>query len=271
MIKIRHGEYTHTVPCGKCAFCLVTKRSNWMFRIHWEMKHQEQPGWFITLTYEEKYVKRTADGRLSLRFRDVQLFLKKLRRAKHYAKYICVGEYGTKTQRPHYHMLLWTSCPVEQLERFWSTKKGMCLGRIHIGRISMQSAMYTLKYIIQPKQKAGDGIEKTRAQFSKGLGLSYLSTAVYNYHTFDYDNPEFTTRVDGKRMALPKYYRYKIFTKFQLGREGHRIKWETIRKRRKKMRELLAQGITNTKKYIDAIRADEARRILISTKYNQTI
>lgn len=245
-----------------------------MFRIHHEMRTQQYPGWFITLTYNERFVRRVADGRLSLRFRDVQLFLKKLRKAKFNAKYICVGEYGGVTKRPHYHMLLWTDCPVEKLEKFWSVEwKGKThpLGKIHVGYISMRSAMYALKYIIQPKQKEENGLEKTRAQFSKGLGLAYLTRAVYDYHTFDFDAPNFMGVVDGRQVALPRYYRYKIFTKYQRAREGHRVKWEAIRKRRQKMRDLKAQGVTNTKEYLDTLRLENAKAILRKTKYNQSI
>lgn len=272
MLKIRHGEFTYTVPCGKCAFCLVNKRSQWMFRIYHEMRKQEHPGWFLTLTYDERHVRRTASGRLSLRFKDVQLFLKKLRKAKYYAKYVCVGEYGSETKRPHYHMLLWTDCPVETLDKFWtSSKDGSKMGNIHCGRITMASAMYCLKYIIQPKQKEENGIEKTRAQFSKGIGLGYLTSAVYDYHTFDYDAPVFVSVVDGQTVALPRYYKYKIFTKYQLSRESHRVKWESVRRRRVRKRELLAQGISNTEAYMDALARDNARAILSKTKYNQTL
>lgn len=243
-----------------------------MFRIYYEMRYQEHPGWFITLTYDERHVRRTADGRLSLRFKDVQLYLKKLRKAKYYAKYICVGEYGSQTQRPHYHMLLWTDCPAEKLEDFWTSSKDRSkMGAFHIGRISMASAMYTLKYIIQPKQKQEDGIEKTRAQFSRGLGLGYLTADIYEYHTRDEDAPVFIGMVDGAEVALPRYYRYKIFTKYQLAREAHRVKWESIRARRQRMRELLAQGIRNTNDYMQALRMEEGRRIISKTKYNQTI
>lgn len=243
-----------------------------MFRIHHEMRTQENPGWFVTLTYDERHVRRTATGRLSLRFRDVQLFLKKLRKAKYYAKYICVGEYGGQTKRPHYHLLLWTDCRPENFSKFWTASKdGSSLGSIHIGRLSMASAMYTLKYIIQPKQKSEDGVEKTRAQFSKGLGISYLSRAVYDFHTRDYDQPVLTSVIDGQKVALPRYYRYKIFTKYQLAREGHRVKWERIRKHRQKMRELKALGVCNTNAYIKRIRTDQALSILKTTKYNLTL
>lgn len=258
------GGEKYVVPCGKCAFCLSNKRSQWMFRLYHEMKWQQHPGWFLTLTYEEKFVKRTAFG-LSLRFRDVQLFLKKVRKAKYYAKYVCVGEYGGETKRPHYHMLLWTDCPPERLEAIWK------LGRIHFGRITMASAMYTLKYIIQPKVRETDGIEKTRAQFSKGIGISYLTENVYNWHTDDEDNPNFYSYIDGKRLALPRYYRNKIFTKKQQRKVGNTAKWDSIRKKRKWMRELLSQGVKDTRKKIREVRTETNARILKSTKYGTTI
>lgn len=261
------------VPCGKCAFCLQAKRSQWMFRIHWEMFHQSNPGWFLTLTYSEKFVKRVADGRLSLRFKDVQLFLKKLRKAGYYAKYICVGEYGAQTKRPHYHMLLWTDCSVDRLQNFWSNRYGKSLGAVHVGRITMQSAMYTLKYIIQPKEKGGkNGIEKTRAQFSHGLGIGYLTNSVYEYHTFDYERPVFTSRIDGREVALPRYYRYKIFTKYQRRKEADRIYGVKCKEEVALWRSLVKKGIgRNWRGYAHGLRVDVAKGILKKTKVGLTI
>lgn len=272
MRKVRHGEETHTVPCGKCAFCLTNKRSQWMFRIHHEMRSQNVPGWFLTLTYDERHVKRVADGRLSLRFRDIQLYIKRLRKRKFYVKYVCVGEYGSQTHRPHYHMLLWTDCPTDLLSSEWkSSKDGTPMGIVHFGRVSMQSAMYCLKYIIQPKQRDVDGIERTRAQFSKGLGLSYLSSAVYDYHTEDYENPVLFSVIDGRKVALPRYYKSKIFTKYQMRKEGSKFKWLSIREKRKQMRALLAQGVKNTSAYMHALRVEQGKRIILSTKFSELL
>jgi len=256
---------TFVVPCGKCAFCLVNKRSQWMFRIHHEMRTQNYPGYFLTVTYNEKYVKRVPGVGLSLRFRDIQLWLKQIRKAKYYAKYICVGEYGTKTHRPHYHLLIWTDCPPEKMERIWFR------GSIDFGQITMASAMYTLKYIIQPKQREENGLEKTRAQFSRGLGLEYLNKSVYNYHTSDPENPVLFSIIDGRKVALPRYYKNKIFTKQQLHKAGHKAKWDSIRKYRKHVRELLIQGIGDTKTYVKKLRVEQANRIIKNTKFNTTV
>lgn len=279
MITVRHGDNVHRVPCGRCAFCLSNKRSSWMFRIYYEMRSQLYPGHFLTLTYDEKHVRRVGAGRLSLRFRDVQLYIKRFRKAKYYVKYVCVGEYGSETQRPHYHMLLWTDAPVQFIQDNWkSSKDDSRLGVVHFGRLTMASAMYTMKYIIQPKVRDMDfnipiseRREKTRAQFSKGLGISYLTAAVYDYHTEDYDNPVMFSVVDGRKVALPRYYKSKIFTNYQLKKEGSKTKWESIRRRRRYMRELIMQGIVNTKVYIKQLRTEQAARIISSTKYSQSL
>lgn len=266
--KIVHKPFVvRVVPCGKCAFCLQAKRSQWMFRIHHEMRNQNVPGWFLTLTYDEKHVKRVGpQGRLSLRFRDVQLFLKTLRRKGYYAKYVCVGEYGTATKRPHYHMLLWTDCKPETLETLWFR------GSIHFGRITMASAMYTLKYIIQPKQQVDDdGMEKTRAQFSKGLGLSYLTNEVYYYHTFDEDKPVLFSVIDGNKVPLPRYYKDKIFTKHQRKVAGWEFSLKRHKEKRIEIKKLRDLGISKPHTYLKNLRVDEARIILKSTKFNQSL
>lgn len=265
MITVHHGGNAHLVPCGKCAFCLTNKRSQWMFRLAHEMRLQEHPGYFLTLTYDEKHVKRVHDCGLSLRFRDVQLFLKRLRKEKYYAKYVCVGEYGFETQRPHYHMLLWTSAPPGRIEALWRQ------GQIHFGQLTMASAMYTLKYIIQPKQKQVGRLEPTRAQFSKGLGLGYLTTGVYDYHTFDYDEPVMFSVVDGRKVALPRYYKQKIFTRHQLRIQCSKTKSEKLKADTKNYRALRAQGIKKIRPYLKALRIEQAVRIISKTKYNQVL
>jgi len=179
-----------------------------------------------------------------------------------------VGEYGSNTHRPHYHVILWTDAPDTVLSSEWkSSKDGTPLGSIHFGKLTIASAMYSLKYIIQPKQRDDDGIERTRAQFSRGIGLAFLTTAMYNYLTEDYENPKMFVKIDGQKVALPRYYKNKIYTKHQMHKEAQRAKWEQIRERRVYMRELIALGVKDTKKYIDGLRAIENSRIISNTKY----
>lgn len=287
VVRQKNGQ-VNKVPCGKCGFCLTNKRSQWAFRIQQEMKYQLRPGWFVTLTYDERHVQRVRrTGELSLRFRDVQLFFKRLRRDKYYCKYVCVGEYGAETKRPHYHMLLWTDCPVEKLESYWywQYKDGHReqMGKFHVGRLTMASAMYTLKYIMQPKVRDEDvnlshyeyeeRREKTRAQFSRGIGLDYLSCAMYDYLTDDYESPVMVVVVDGRKVALPRYYKSKIYTKYQMRVEAHRNALREHKEWRKLKRELGDQGMSwgRIEQYVQGLRIEQSLRIISKTKVNQSI
>lgn len=246
-----------------------------MFRIYQEMRTQEHRGYFMTLTYDEKHVKRVGPkGVPSLRFRDVQLYLKRIRKAKYYAKYICVGEYGGQTGRPHYHMLLWTDAPTNFLESNWkSSKDDSRMGHIMFGRLEIASAMYCLKYIIQPKHKwsEDDPREKTRAQFSKGLGLAYLDYRTYVFHTCSYDDPSLFVTVDGRKVALPLYYKRKIFTKFQLKEAGWKLGLERHKEVRLEARKIRDRGIKNPRRHVYALRLEECNRILKRTKFNLSL
>lgn len=263
------------VPCGKCAFCLTNRRSGWMFRIYQEMRTQEHRGYFMTLTYDERHIRRAGpEGRPSLRFRDVQLYLKRIRKAKYYAKYICVGEYGAQTQRPHYHMLLWTDAPTDFLERNWmSSKDKSVMGHIMFGKLEIASAMYCMKYIIQPKHvwSEDDPREKTRAQFSKGLGIGYLDQRVYEFHTSSYDDPCFYVIVDGRKVALPLYYKRKIFTKFQMSEEARKRSLVRHKEVRLEARKIRDRGIRNPIRHVKALRLEECSRIIKRTKFNLTL
>lgn len=136
----------------------------------------------------------------------------------------------------------------------------------------MAAAMYTLKYVIQPKSGTDlVGLEFPRAQFSKGLGLSYLSTQVYEWHTANYDDPEWFSYIDGNKVALPKYYKDKIFTKYQRRVYASKSKWDCIRKRRVLMRKLLKRGVVDANGYINATRVEQANRLLLNCKVNQVL
>lgn len=273
---IVHDGVAHLVPCGKCGFCLVNKRASWMFRIHHEMRNQMQPGWFLTLTYDEKHVPRR-EGILSLRFRDIQLYFKRLRKLGYYVKYIAVGEYGSETARPHYHILLWTSASPETLQAEWkSSKDDSIFGIVHFGTLNMRSAMYTLKYIIQPKFHV-EHREKPRAQFSRGLGVSYLGTdyktgqEMYSYLQNRLEASEFFCILDGAKVSIPRYYRTKVFSKHQLKLVQYEHKARSKQKDLEEISKLESLGISNPEDYLAALRREQAIRIISKTKFNQSL
>ena len=84
-------------------FCFCNQ---WSFRLREELKDSESAH-FLTLTYDDEHIIITGNNEPTLYKRDVQLFLKSLRKLqKQKIKYYFVGEYGGKTDRPHYHAII---------------------------------------------------------------------------------------------------------------------------------------------------------------------
>lgn len=265
VVCVRPGKW-QKVPCGKCGMCLENRRKSWMFRIWHEMHGQQNRGWFLTLTYGPKFVKRGDSGHLSLHFKDVQGFFKQLRWCGYYVKYICVGEYGEKKERPHYHLLLWTDARPEDLQFFWH------YGHVDFGELEMASAMYTLKYIIQPKWYP-EGTERPRAQFSRGIGICYLGKdeafeKVYRFHSSGSVANLFSV-IEGKKVALPRYYRDKILTTGQR-KEAAKLMLEEKRKVDEKLRRDWVRSGNDERAYdayAKGLRKDCSEHILKTTKY----
>lgn len=136
------------VPCNKCNYCLETKRADWSFRLSQELK-KASSALFLTLTYEDTQLPINSVGLPELNMRHVQLFKKRLRFecspfTKSSLRYYTVGEYGTKTMRPHYHSIIFNIPPAkfDSIERIWSH------GNVHRGSVTPASIHYVTKYVI---------------------------------------------------------------------------------------------------------------------------
>ena len=108
----------HLVPCGKCEFCLSQRRSDWSLRLRHEFDYSVT-AYFITLTYDDSKLPINKFGFPEVNKRDIQLFLKRFRKAIQPFKirYYIVSEYGPTTHRPHYHGIIF-NFPVELRRRF---------------------------------------------------------------------------------------------------------------------------------------------------------
>ena len=147
-ILLKKGQF---VPCGKCNFCLQARRLDWSFRLKQELRVSKSAR-FVTLTYDDEHVPINPEtGLAELSKKDVQLFIKRLRKynSKIVARlkwptmrYYLVGEYGTRTGRPHYHLIVF-NISVEAtnwLAHIWGQ------GQIRVGQVTPASIMYTCKY-----------------------------------------------------------------------------------------------------------------------------
>lgn len=174
------------VPCGKCPDCKARRASGWSFRLMQEEKISISAH-FITLTYDTKHVPIARSGYMDLSKRHVQLFFKRLRKlhsddlngnersngntnTRWPIKYYAVGEYGGRTWRPHYHILIFNA-NIKLIQPAWQ------LGQVHYGTVSGASIGYTLKYISKSNRipvHKNDDRQREFSLMSKGLGSNYV-------------------------------------------------------------------------------------------------
>lgn len=210
------------VPCGRCVGCRVARSRAWSLRcVHEASLFRENC--FVTLTYDAEHLPPGG----SLRYRDFQLFMKRLRRhfnGREIRFFVC-GEYGEGLKRPHYHACLfnvdfpdkrrtsllgkrsgWRS---ELLTRLWGH------GHTHLGDLNVRSAGYAARYVL--KKVCGrdaeahycsvdsDGVvtalqpEFARMSLRPGIGARW-------FDRFSGDLSRDFVVHDGARYSLPRYY-----------------------------------------------------------------
>ena len=101
------------VPCGKCSECQKKKATSWGVRAYREFLFAPANSVrFVTITYDEDNVPYTPLGNKTLDSAQCKQFLKSLRQSLFRKfgiaiRFMCSGEYGSRTFRPHYHFLFY--------------------------------------------------------------------------------------------------------------------------------------------------------------------
>lgn len=162
-----NGRYLE-LPCGHCAGCRMDRRLEWSIRCTHEAQLYDS-NLFVSLDYSPEKLPESR----SLEYRDVQLWLKRLRKAmaqrvrgkgrrmkwkytgadlKNPVRFFLCGEYGSTTLRPHWHAILfnvWFKDQVRLLngtyqsdlaDKIWQN------GRCVIGDVTPQSISYVAGY-----------------------------------------------------------------------------------------------------------------------------
>nr|WAE43828.1 MAG: replication initiator protein [Microviridae sp.] len=210
------------VPCGKCLSCKIARSREWAVRIIHELVSWHE-GVFVTLTYSDlNLAKRCiSTGKFcnSLDKNFLRKFFKRFRKkfSDKSIKYFACGEYGDKTNRPHYHAIIFGL-------RFWEhdvvmegNDKGLVLsgplfdvwreGRINLGTVTYNSAHYCAKYIDKisfseavMKRCFDDMLcERPFKIVSLGLGKKF---AILNRDALIKDGVIYK----GIHLGMPKYY-----------------------------------------------------------------
>lgn len=241
-LGIRHKltNETMSVPCSKCPDCIKQRVSGWSFRLNQEIKRAESAN-FITLTYDTKHVPITSRGFLTVNRRDLQLFFKRLRKAQDKTiktgstsepgltrppiKYYAVGEYGEHTWRPHYHVILFNAI-IELIQPAWN------LGEIHYGdHVGGDTVGYCLKYVSKPKRvplHQNDDRSREFALMSKGIGDNYVNEENKKWHHADLQNRMYCNAEGGIKIAMPRYYKQKLYEETQRKAVGYATRQRMI-------------------------------------------
>lgn len=145
------------IPCGRCVGCKKDKQRSWAFRCVAEAT-QHQWCYFLTLTYDD------AHNPGVLVKRDLQLFNKRLRKIGPFRFFSC-GEFGSETQRPHYHELIFSDLDFFPDREVYAKHGDFSLmnsdilskvwpfGFAVIGSFTPASALYVAKYCLKPGEK----------------------------------------------------------------------------------------------------------------------
>lgn len=229
-IKLKDVEFR--VPCGKCLPCQRKRRSDWSLRLEHEYMFSDS-AFFITLTYDDYNIPRTKEGYPTLNKIDLRNYIKRLRNdhvkyvskelkiskkaVKHASKpirYYAVGEYGSKTRRPHYHMLLFNYdiANLAPIRNQWkNTTTGHALGFTDIGTVTSSSINYVTKYMFKQFNRKTDKRQPPFSLMSKKpiIGHAYLEN--YGTHHIQYETLEVRDQ-NGNARRLPKAYLRRLFT-----------------------------------------------------------
>lgn len=242
-----HKKECINIPCQKCIGCRLTYARQWADRCLLELQYHKD-AWFVTLTYNDEHVPISFYGDpytgeahpcLTLDRRDVQLFLKRLRKAIEPTKirYFGCAEYGPNTWRPHYHLIIFglplddlslkrqdidgkvSAYTSQTLSAAWSRRpfgnKSDILdpiGDVECSDVTWSACNYVARYIVK-KQLGPDG-KDFYARFNLVSPFTFMSTSpgigrLYfedHQNLYDHDCISVSTPNGGRSIRPPRYY-----------------------------------------------------------------
>lgn len=252
------GRVWREVACGSCTACRLQRTREWRLRCLHELESWRRAS-FVTWTYDPSTLPQGDFGG-SLRQlvpstlvkRDLQLGVKRLRKAVGRMRYYSCGEYGEKDGRPHYHGVVFGTEDVTRITEAWN------LGFVHVGSVTGDSIGYVTDYVC--KRLTGDQAREVYGRreppfslMSKGLGRDWCDEHADEFRE------DLGTTVNGVPVGLPRYYCKRLGISAH-ERELIELRWEQAAE----VREYQAGAIADGESIEDGIarsRAQHARNI----------
>lgn len=224
-VEARGDGASLQIPCGGCVGCRLDRAAEWQSRLVHESK-MHLFNVFLTLTYSDENLPENG----TLVKDHFQKFMMRLRKSIYPTKvryYMC-GEYGSQTQRPHYHAILFGHDFADKkyhkktpqgdklyisntLDRLWGH------GHCWIGSVTPESCGYVARYIM--KKITGDAAELhytrlnpetgelipilpeyTNMSLKPAIGLTFYEKYHKEIHTQD------SVIINGRLRKTPRYY-----------------------------------------------------------------
>lgn len=291
-VSTEDGDYqkpAYELPCGHCLGCREDQSREWSNRLLMESLYHDS-SYFVTLTYDDDHIpivesldESTGEYFIhtSLCKRDIQLFIKRLRRAfpADHIRYYIAGEYGETTDRAHYHAIIY-GLHVFDLQPFGMSETGnqyyvsKTLSDIwRNGFVSIEPANeYTFKYVASYVTKKL-GLHSNEAYEEKGMqppfsiqslkpGIGYKYLMDNKEKILNEDRIVFGTNNGSVNIKPPRYW-YKKVEELSL-KSGDEIESERVRKRQnaidRKDTETSQQGL-NYLEYLSVKKASHERRL----------
>lgn len=208
------------LPCGQCIGCRLERSRQWAVRCVHEASLYER-NCFVTLTYNEDALPDNA----GLRYRDFQLFMKRLRKngPSKMVRFFMCGEYGENFGRPHFHACLFNVDFPDKVFLFEASSGGRvyrsaCLERFwphgfsSLGDVTFQSVAYVARYVMKKVtgEDAQEHYGRRRPEFCQmsrrpGIGARWLAKFMTDVY------PSGKVVINGTPTNAPRFYnrRYK--------------------------------------------------------------
>lgn len=226
----RYRKSMVILPCGQCLECRCQHAQEWANRIMLESKYHEK-SYFVTLTYDDEHIpcakSESGDEVFTLDPKDLQDFIKRLRRSQDYHKenkirYYAVGEYGSQFHRPHYHAIIF-GLLLDDIEEIGKSKLGRVLhdskvirriwnrGLTEVDEMTWETAAYCARYTTKKLGKAEtDFYEKnglvpefSRMSLKPAIGWQYFDDHKEQIYEFD---EIYLSAKGGITVKPPHYY-----------------------------------------------------------------
>lgn len=206
--------YYIPTKCGCCIECRKEKQREWRVRLEEELR--SNVGYFTTLTIDPESIKKLeADTGLKwkenpneIATKALRLFLERARKdTKKSIRHWCVTELGEEGDRIHLHGIFFGQKSAELVRKHWK------YGFVFIGGFcNSRSINYMTKYMLKVDIK--HPMFKQIVLASKGIGSGYFDRLDFLWQKQNYKNITVATYTfrNGTKMAMPKYYKNKLFT-----------------------------------------------------------